>query len=34
VACEDAGSLQNDVRGRAAMKKKGKKDEKPPKKGK
>jgi hypothetical protein len=31
VACGDAGSLQNDSRGRLAMKKKAKKD---PKKGK
>ena len=30
----DAGSLQNDARGRLAMKKKAKKDEKAPKKGK
>ena len=30
----DASSLENDARGRLAMKKKGKKDEKAPKKGK
>jgi hypothetical protein len=34
VARGDADSLQNDSRGRLAMKKKGKKDEKGPKKGK